>query len=316
MKTNKKSLNVGHSNNNNKFRKMKTKVKNRKSLTKLKNLMKANRHKVLKKPAEVVARIEDLYTPESYFMPEFQISAFYEAICRLSIGKCDYEIDEVFERYKIRATPRYKTACLIEDEYYGMAIPVIDENGEVQDIVEIANQPSNGAIIRSNEVVFINDNPKSDKPYLSIWDDNVYYHGGDHTIKFTPNASPSPIYLIGKHLLNNSDNSDKQKSITIVPSISLAILLSCIDDDNIYLGWAPHSLDGGFSYEEDYYPTHHNELFSDKMNSVFQGRDVNFLTCIDTKGRAYEYIYDKIKMGTPINDVLKIVSEQTVKLRY
>lgn len=313
MKTNKKSLNVGHSNNNNKFRKMKTKVKNRKSLTKLKNLLKANRHKVLKKPVEVVTRIEDIYTPESYYDMAFQASAFYEAICRLPLEKDDYEIDEVFRHYKVRLTFRYKTACIKEDEYYGMAVPIIDKNGAVQNIVEIINHPSTGAIIRRNEVVFVNDNPKSDNFYLSIWHDNVYYSSKDHIKGYTPHTYP---YLIGEHLLNSSDNPDKHKSITIVPSIFLAILLSCIDDDNIYLGWAPYSIDGGFSYEEEYYPTHHNELFSDKMNSIFQGRDVNFLTCIDIKGRAYEYVYDKIKMGTPIEDVLRMVSEQTVKLRY
>ena len=311
MNTNQKSLNVEHRNNTNKFRKMKTKSKNKKSLTKVKDILKLDRNKTLKKQIEAVNKIEDVFTPESYFEPLYQVSAFYEALTR-SYEIDEYKINEIFERYKIQATPRYKTALTTEDEYFGMAIPVIDKNGEVQDIVEIANQPSSGAIIRENEVVFVNDNPKSDEPYLSIWDDKVYYSGEDHIEGYIPHTTP---YLIGEHLLNNSNNSDRQKSVTIVPSIFLAILLSCIDDDNIYLGWTPYSF-RGLGYEEDYYPTHHNVLYSDKMKSSLKGRDVELLTCIDTKGSAYKYIYDIIKVGTPIKDVLRIVYEKTIKLRY
>lgn len=303
MKTVKKSLNVGHSDNNQTIKNMET--KNQESSIKLTNSMKTKTNNVSNaKKNEVVNRIGDIYSTESHFEPIYQFTAFYIALSELPSVYED-RIELIFERYNIRETRRYGTGHH-ESEGAGIAIPFIDINNEVQEILEMANHPNDGTIIRDGEPACVADEPGKSHPYLESWGDKVYYSGKDLIKGFTPKTEFS--CFIGENLLNR----DKHRSVIITDGVLEAVALSTIDDKHIYLA-CRHSSDAtdNSALKPDYQ--------SEKIKELLKGRDVRILNRLNISGvdcDPYEFIYTKLIGKTPIEDVLKTVHEQTFGLVY
>lgn len=294
MKTNKRSLNVRH--NNKTIKNMET--KNQESLIKLTNSMKTKTNN------EVVNRIEDIYSTKSHFEPIYQFTALYIALSDLPSVYED-RIELIFERYNIRETRRYGTGHY-ESEGAGIAIPFIDINNEVQEILEMANHPNDGTIIRDGEPACVAEEPGKSHPYIESWGDKVCYSGKDLLNGFTPKTE-LPCF-IGEHLLNR----DKHRPVIITDGVLEAVALSTIDDKHIYLA-CRHSSDttDNSALKPDYQ--------SEKMKELLKGRHVRILNRLNISGvdcDPYEFIYTKLMEKTPIEDVLTTVYEQTIELAY
>ena len=302
MDKNVKSLNVEHSNNSNKFRKMKTKSKNKKSLIKSPNSMNTKTSNASKtRKSKVVNRIEDIYWKGRFFERTYQASGFYEALSWLY--PLDVErLDNVFQSYKIIATDRYSTT-FIEEEVIGTVIPCIDRNGKVREIMEMANHPEDGSIVRRGEPIYVSDND-SKSPYIDIYGDKIYYSGREHIEGYSPDNIP---FFIGEHLAYKNKRN-RRKPIIITQNILLAVLLSCMDASRIYLAWQYHSVD------EEHYTDYPFDVFSDsqlkQIKNRFKGRDVKILRGVDLPGidsNLYKYVFDELKAKVPIEDILEIV---------
>jgi len=301
MKTIKKSLNVEHSKTN---KNMKTKNQESSKSTNSMNTKTSNVSKTGK--SEVVNRIEDIYWTGRFFELTYQASGFYEALSWL------YPLDEVrlnnvFQSYKIIATDRYNTTFM-EAEAIGTVIPCIDRNGKVREIMEMANHPKDGSIVREGEPIYVSDN-NSENPYIDIYGDKIYYSGREHIEGYSPDNIP---FFIGEHLAYKNKRN-RRKPIIIAPNILLAVILSCMDASRIYLAWQYHSVD------EEHYTDYPFDVFSDseleQIKNRFKGRDVKILRGIDLPGidsNLYKYVFEELKAKAPIEDILEIVHKHAV----
>lgn len=209
-------------------------------------------------------------------------------------GEADYliDIDLVFDRYHIRTTPRYDND--------GFAIPCIDKNNKIQEIIEfVVDEEYFGFLKLDGEMVGTAYNvwAKDIEYYDERWGNKTCFSGAE-IMRRRGYTLQKKNCFIGENLLGR----DKERPVIITKYPIEAVLLSLVDNAHIYLSLGCC-----------------NKEFAAKLDSIeskelLKGRDVKVLSTFDGSP-AFTQISNALKRGASLSSIREDVYKHCTKLK-
>lgn len=207
------------------------------------------------------------------------------------------DINLAFERYQIMSTPRF---CSIDDE--GYAVPCIDKDGNIQDILEFAlGYQCCGYPLMDGDRVEIAHNvwAKSIEYYLESWGNKACYSGTE-IMKKRGYILQNKQCFVGEHLLNR----DTKRPVILFNHAPEAFIYSIIDDDHICLARGCSKMNIA------------PELDSVEAKEILKGREVKVISTFENFFPVYAQLYHSLNDGVSISDIRENVYKHCTKLQF
>ena len=255
------------------------------------------------KKMKIAKRVYEGCIKNSYLGSEedYRKTIFFEELTRLFKKYDDDDffinVNMAFERYQIHSTPRFVTS---NDN--GYAVPCIDKDGNIQDILEFALQDNYcGYPLGEGDLVEIADNvwAKNIKYHLESWGSKAYCSGAE-IMKKQGYILQNKKCFVGGHL----PSRDEERPIIIFDNVSEAFIYSIIDDDHICLARGCSRMNIA------------PELDSAEAKEILKGREVKVISTFENYFPVYARLYHSLNNGVSISDIRENVYKHCTKLQF